>query len=141
MSFIYSRIWHLSISRLARCSISRLIWQKIMFRPRTITLRCWLLSVVRVGRSMVSPKTGIRSTWAGDAFGRQRGAMALEGGWLIPYLKSTYPDVDYDIAPLPINPATNKRADLLYTNSWGAFSGSKHPEAAWQLIKYMTGQQ
>jgi multiple sugar transport system substrate-binding protein len=78
------------------------------------------------------------STWAGDAFGKQKAAMVTEGGWLIPYMTQTYPNVQYDIAPLPVAP-DGKHGDLIYTNAWSAFSGTKHPEAAWELIKYMTG--
>lgn len=83
--------------------------------------------------------TNVSAGWPGEAFGKQRAAMALEGGWLIPYMAETYPNVDYDIAPIPSDPATGKRADLIYTNAWGAYSGTKHPEAAWEVIKYMTG--
>lgn len=81
----------------------------------------------------------VSSAWPGEAFGKQRAAMALEGGWLIPFLSSTYPNVQYDIAPLPKDPDTGKRANLIYTNAWGAYASTKHPEAAWELIKYMTG--
>lgn len=82
--------------------------------------------------------TGVGAPWNGDAFGKQRVAMAIEGGWLIPYLAQQYSSVQYDIAPLPVAPS-GKRADLIYTNAWAAYAGTKHPEAAWQLIKYMTG--
>jgi multiple sugar transport system substrate-binding protein len=82
--------------------------------------------------------TGVGAPWNGDAFGKQRVAMAIEGGWLIPYLAQQYASVQYDIAPLPVAP-TGKRADLIYTNAWSAYSGTKHPDAAWQLIKYLTG--
>src|SRR6266487_6147 len=81
----------------------------------------------------------VSSGWPGEAFGKQRAAMALEGGWLIPFMSTTYPNVQYDIAPLPKDPDTGKRADLIYTNAWGAYAGTKHAEAAWELIKYMTG--
>ncbi len=82
--------------------------------------------------------TTVGAPWNGDAFGKQRAAMAIEGGWLIPYMASTYPNVQYDIAPLPMAP-TGKRANLTFTNAWSAYSGTKNPEAAWELIKYMTG--
>ncbi len=82
--------------------------------------------------------TGVGAPWNGDAFGKQRVAMAIEGGWLIPYLAQQYSSVQYDIAPLPTAP-NGKRANLIYTNAWSAYSGTKHPDAAWQLIKYMTG--
>lgn len=67
------------------------------------------------------------------------GAMAIEGGWLIPYMTANFPSVQYGIAPLPVAP-TGKRADLIYTNAWAAYSGTQHADAAWQLIKYMCGQ-
>lgn len=53
-------------------------------------------------------------------------------------MASTYPNVQYDIAPMPMAP-NGKRADLTFTNAWSAYSGTKNPEAAWELIKYMTG--
>ncbi len=81
--------------------------------------------------------TGVGAPWNGDAFGKQRVAMAIEGGWLIPYLAQQYSSVQYDIAPLPVAP-NGKRANLIYTNAWSAYSGTKHSDAAWQLIKYMT---
>jgi multiple sugar transport system substrate-binding protein len=82
--------------------------------------------------------TGVGAPWNGDAFGKQPVAMAIEGGWLIPYLAQTYQSVQYDIAPLPVAP-NGKRANLIYTNAWAGYSGTKHPDATWQLIRYMTG--
>lgn len=82
--------------------------------------------------------SSVGAGWNGEAFGKQRAAMAIEGGWMIPYLASTYPSVQYGIAPLPIAP-NGKRANLTFTNAWAAYSGTQHPEAAWELIKYMTG--
>lgn len=82
----------------------------------------------------------VGSTWAGDSFGKERAAMALEGGWLIPYMAQTYPNVQYGIAPVPMAP-NGKRADLIYTNAWAAYGNTAHPDAAWQLIKYMTGSE
>jgi multiple sugar transport system substrate-binding protein len=82
--------------------------------------------------------TTVGAPWNGDAFGKGRAAMVFEGGWLIPYMQSTYPSIKYSIAPLPVAP-NGKRANLTYTNAWSAYAGTKHPEAAWELIQYMTG--
>lgn len=80
----------------------------------------------------------VASGFDGDAFGRERAAMALEYGSLIPYLSQNYPNVQYGISPLPLAP-TGKSADLIDTTAWAAYAGTTHPDAAWQLIKYMTG--
>ncbi|QBD81447.1 ABC transporter substrate-binding protein [Ktedonosporobacter rubrisoli] len=89
--------------------------------------------------SCVQP-TDVSAGWAGDAFGKQRAALAIEGPWLIPYMSQNFSSVQYGIAPLPVSPK-NKRADLIFTNAWAAYAGTRHPEAAWELIKYMTGQE
>ena len=94
-------------------------------------------SFEKTGSSVVPANVG--AGWAGDAFGKQRGAMAIEGGWLIPYMTANFPGVQYGIAPLPVAP-TGNRADLIYTNAWAAYSGTQHADAAWELIKYMCGQ-
>lgn len=88
-------------------------------------------------KSSVLP-SAVGAGWPGDAFGKGRAAMALEGGWMIPFLKESYPNVKYDIAPVPVSP-NGKRADLIFTNAWSGYAGTKHPDAAWKLIKYMTG--
>ncbi|HEU5376528.1 MAG TPA: ABC transporter substrate-binding protein [Ktedonobacteraceae bacterium] len=82
--------------------------------------------------------TTVGAPWSGDAFGKQRAAMVVEGNWLIPYLTSTYPGMQYGIAPIPVAP-NGKRANLTFTNAWSASAGTEHPEAAWELLKYMTG--
>ncbi|WP_084658681.1 ABC transporter substrate-binding protein [Thermogemmatispora onikobensis] len=82
----------------------------------------------------------VGASWDGDAFGKQQVAMTLEGGWMIPFLAQNYPKVQYGIAPLPIGPS-GKRGNLLYTNAWAAYSGTKYPDMAWELIKYMTGAE
>jgi multiple sugar transport system substrate-binding protein len=88
-------------------------------------------------------KTGARpgdvgGTWDGDAFGKQKVAMTFEGGWMIPFMQQSFPNVQYGIAPLPKAP-NGKRANLLYTNAWAAYSGTKYPDAAWKLIQFLTG--
>jgi len=77
--------------------------------------------------------------WDGEAFGKGLVAMTFEGGWMIPYMSSTFPDIKYGIAPLPTAPS-GQRSNLVYTNGWGAYSSTKHPDAAWKLVQFLTGQ-
>jgi multiple sugar transport system substrate-binding protein len=86
------------------------------------------------------------SSWGGDdfdAFEQQRVAMVVEGGWLMQYLNTfnatdPHTSVNYGVAPLPLAP-DGSRADLTFTNAWGAYSHTSYPDAAWELIQYMTG--
>ena len=89
-------------------------------------------------RQIGAQPTTVGAPWSGDAFGQQRAAMVIEGSWLIPYLHSTYPQASYSIAPLPVAP-NGHRANLAFTNAWAAYAGTQHPEASWELVKYLTG--
>ncbi|HEX8994772.1 MAG TPA: sugar ABC transporter substrate-binding protein [Ktedonobacterales bacterium] len=75
--------------------------------------------------------------WDGEAFGKGLVGMTFEGGWMIPYMSQSFPNVSYGIAPLPKSP-TGANDNLVYTNAWGASSATKHPDAAWKLIQFMT---
>jgi multiple sugar transport system substrate-binding protein len=78
------------------------------------------------------------ATWPGDAFGKQKAAMVIEGGWLIPYMHDTYPTVTYGSIKLPKFPA--KESSLLFTNGWGCSAKSKNQDACMLFVKYMTGK-
>lgn len=80
----------------------------------------------------------IGAAWDGAAFGQQQAAMTFEGGWMIPFMSQQFASVQYGIAPLP-KASNGQRGNLIYTNAWGASASTKHPDAAWKLIQYMTG--
>jgi multiple sugar transport system substrate-binding protein len=78
------------------------------------------------------------ATWPGDAFGKQKAAMVIEGGWLIPYMHDTYPSVSYGSIKLP--KFTVKQSSLLFTNGWGCSAKTKNQDACMLFVKYMTGK-
>jgi multiple sugar transport system substrate-binding protein len=78
------------------------------------------------------------ATWPGDAFGKQKAAMVIEGGWLIPYMHDTYPAVQYGSIKLP--KFSVKEASLLFTNGWGCSAKTKNQDACMLFVKYMTGK-
>ncbi|HEU5348148.1 MAG TPA: sugar ABC transporter substrate-binding protein, partial [Ktedonobacterales bacterium] len=78
--------------------------------------------------------------WDGEAFGKQQVAMTIEGGWLIPFMAQTYPNVQYGIVPLP-KTVSGQQGNLIFTNAWAAYAKTAHPDAAWKLIQYMTGSE
>lgn len=78
------------------------------------------------------------ATWPGDAFGKQKAAMVIEGGWLIPYMHDTYPSVQYGSVKIPKFPS--REASLLFTNGWGCSAKTKNQDACMLFVKYMTGK-
>jgi multiple sugar transport system substrate-binding protein len=75
--------------------------------------------------------------WGGEAFGKNKAAMTIEGPWMFGALKSDFPDVKYQIAPLPAGP-TGTKGTLVFTNCWGIAAASKNHDQALNLVEYLT---
>jgi multiple sugar transport system substrate-binding protein len=75
-------------------------------------------------------------SWGGDAFGKGKAAMAVEGNWLTGSMSSDYPSVGYKVVPLPKGPAA--AGTLQFTNCWGIAAASKNQKAALDLVQYLT---
>ena len=73
-------------------------------------------------------------------FQKGRVAMMIDGEWRVAFLKDQAPDVDFGTAPFPVPDDQVDRYGAGYVtgNIMGISKGSKNPEAAWALIKYLT---
>ena len=76
------------------------------------------------------------STWNGEAFGRGRAAMTIEGNWLVGYLAAQFPDLKYGIAELPTG--SSGRATTAFITCWVVNAHSTNPTAALQLASFLT---
>jgi multiple sugar transport system substrate-binding protein len=79
------------------------------------------------------------SGWAGEAFGKGRAAMAMEGNWIVPFLKDSYPDVPFGVAQLPGGPSG--KATMAFTVCYAVPSNAPHPEQSFKLVNYLTGAE
>jgi multiple sugar transport system substrate-binding protein len=75
-------------------------------------------------------------SWNGDAFGRGITAMAISGGWLLPFLKDNFPDIEFGIAPLP---AGKQKATVAFTTAYSIPKNSNYKQEAWQVLDYLVG--
>ena len=68
------------------------------------------------------------------AFSAGRLAMVEDGSWA---LKDILKDARFQIgvAPMPAGPV--RRVTLASTDGFGIYAGTKHPEAAWELMKFL----
>jgi multiple sugar transport system substrate-binding protein len=73
--------------------------------------------------------------WGGEAFGTGKAAMTIEGNWIAGALTADFPDVKYQVAPLPEGP--EGQATLSFTNCWG-IAESADAEAAQDLVSFLT---
>ncbi len=75
--------------------------------------------------------------WCGEAFGKQKVAIAFEGNWMFPTM-ATFPGVKFTTAPMPKG---KRRGNLAFTVSYSMSKDSQHKAAAWQVLKYLVGRQ
>jgi multiple sugar transport system substrate-binding protein len=106
--------------------------------PEGIRALDFYAGLKRVDHAAIFPSE-VGSSWSGDAFGRQDAAMAFEGSWLTPYLQTTFPQLPYGVAQLPRGPAG--RSNFLFTVAYVIPQSSKHVDAAWQLIEFLTSEE
>jgi multiple sugar transport system substrate-binding protein len=85
----------------------------------------------------VRPKD-LGDDWCGTSLGKGKVAIVFEGGWLDPFMKSTYPAIKYAWAPLPKG---KQEANLGFTVSYSIGKDSAHKDAAWVLLTYLTGPE
>lgn len=81
----------------------------------------------------VSPQD-VGAGWLGDEFGKEKVAMIESGPWAYSFLKESYPQVDFGVAPLPSN---RNRATMIYTVCYAIPRTSKNKEAAFTAMEFL----
>jgi multiple sugar transport system substrate-binding protein len=78
----------------------------------------------------------VGAQWPGDAFAQGLASIVFEGNWMFPFLNTNAPDKEYGVAELP---AGAQKGAPAFTVSYSIFNGTQNPDAAWALVRYMTG--
>ncbi|SBT53384.1 sugar ABC transporter substrate-binding protein [Micromonospora auratinigra] len=74
--------------------------------------------------------------WAGEAFGKGKAVMTIEGNWIKGALQNDFPNVKYKVVPLPAGP--KGQGTLSFTQCWGIAAKSKYKEQAIKFVEAMT---
>jgi multiple sugar transport system substrate-binding protein len=74
-----------------------------------------------------------------EMFGQGKAAMVIEGSWAIPYLKDTFPSLEFATAEVP--KVGGKKGTMAYTVAYVMNKRTKHKDAAWTLISYLTSKE
>jgi multiple sugar transport system substrate-binding protein len=82
----------------------------------------------------------VSAGWSGEAFGKNKAAMAIVGNWVVGAMKADYPGISYQVAPLPAGP-TGTKATLAFTNCWGIPGTAKNMAGAVSFVKFLTAPQ
>ena len=96
------------------------------------------LDLFKDGLGMTASDLG--AGWCGEALGKGSAAIAFEGGWLDPYMQSTFPDVKYAWAPVPVG-TSGSPATTSFTASYSIGTDSANKDQAFALMSYLTGPE
>jgi multiple sugar transport system substrate-binding protein len=88
-------------------------------------------------KSLVRP-ADVSAGWCGEAIGKKLVAMTTEGGWMVNFMKQTYPDVVWKALPIPSGP--KNQADVIFTNAISVNAATKFPKASAAFLFYVTGK-
>lgn len=104
--------------------------------PQALEAMNFYLDLVLDGAAVEPQK--ISSAWSGEAFGKGRVGMIIEGNWIVPYLAQEFPELNYGVASLPTGPAG--RATVAFSWCYAVSRNTPHPDAAFELALYLTSQ-
>ena len=106
-----------------------------MANPEALTAMEWLRTRMWDDRVMASRlDVGNRNTR--DAFIQGNLAMVEEGSWA---LRDILEQADFRIGVAPFPTGPSRRVTLATTDGFAIFSGTRQPEAAWELVKFLVG--
>jgi len=92
-----------------------------------------------IANGYAAQSSDLDSGWPGEAFGKQKAAMTMEGNWIIPFLKDQFPDVKYGVSELPQGP--EGKATMAFTVCYAVPAGAKNADASIKLVNYLTGPE
>ena len=75
---------------------------------------------------------------ADNAFQKGQVAINVDAEYRLAFLKDQSPDLKYGVAPLPTSDPARYGGGYVTGNIVGISKNAKNPEAAWELIKYLT---
>ena len=104
-----------------------------MCEPEAMAAVEWLRARMWDDKVMATP-LDVQNMGTRQAFVTGRVAMVEDGSWA---LRDILAGANFRIgvAPFPVGPA--RHVTLATTDGFGIYAGTKHPEAAWELVKFL----
>ncbi len=74
--------------------------------------------------------------WGGEAIGKGKTSMTVEGNWIVGAMKNDFPNVKYAVAELPAGP--KGKGTMSFSVCYGVAKASKNKAAALDFVKFLT---
>jgi multiple sugar transport system substrate-binding protein len=84
-------------------------------------------------------RSGIGDEFSADnAFEKGQVAINIDAEFRLAFIKADNPKLNFGVAPLPTKDGSRYGAGYITGNVTGIARSAKNPEAAWELVKYLT---
>lgn len=83
----------------------------------------------------------IGAGWPGDCLAQERAGVAIEGAWIIGFLRDAAPNMPYGATLLPKSPTTGERGNFIFTVAWGVNADSPNRDAAVRVLEALTSPE
>jgi multiple sugar transport system substrate-binding protein len=109
----------------------------MMAEPPALDAMEWLRARMWDDRSMAT-RLDVQNQPTRTAFSLGRVAMVEDGSWALRDILQNS-SFRLGVAPFPAGPS--RRATIATTDGFGIYSATRYPEAAWELLKFLTGKE
>lgn len=110
--------------------------RSLMGSPEALAAMQWLQDRIWADNTMASP-LDVQSLETRHAFIQQRIAMVEDGSWALKDILEAAP-FQVGVAPLPAGP--KRKVTLGTTDGYAIYANTRHPEAAWELLKFLVSR-
>jgi multiple sugar transport system substrate-binding protein len=110
--------------------------RSLMGAPEAMSAMQWVHDRMWDEHSMAS-FLDVQNVETRHAFAQQRLAMVEDGSWALKDILENAP-FRIGVSPMPSGPAG--KATLATTDGFAIYAGTKYPEAAWELLKFLISQ-
>jgi len=83
----------------------------------------------------------IGAGWPGDCLAQERAGVAIEGAWIIGFLRDAAPNMPFGATVLPKSPTTGERGNFIFTVAWGVNADSPNRDAAIRVLEALTSPE
>jgi multiple sugar transport system substrate-binding protein len=106
--------------------------------PAFVEAVTWYTDLVREG--VVIQPSDIGQGWTGGCFATDNVGVAIEGAWILGFLRNEAPNLQYGATFMPIGPS-GERGNFLYTVAYGINTDSPHRDAAVRVLEALTSPE